>query len=48
MRVKNSRMEVLKTLISSKDLGSQEEVLKALKSEGYTITQATLSRDLNS
>ena len=46
MRVKNSRMEVLKMLISSKDLGSQEEVLKALKSEGYTITQATLSRDL--
>ena len=41
MRVKNSRMEVLKMLISSKDLGSQEEVLKALKSEGYT-----LSRDL--
>ena len=39
-------MEVLKMLISSKDLGSQEEVLKALSAEGYTITQATLSRDL--
>lgn len=46
MRIKNSRMEVLKMLISSKDLGSQEEVLKALRAEGYTITQATLSRDL--
>lgn len=46
MRIKNSRMEVLKMLISSKDLGSQEEVLKALREEGYTITQATLSRDL--
>lgn len=46
MRIKNSRMEVLKMLISSKDLGSQEEVLKALSAEGYTITQATLSRDL--
>lgn len=46
MRIKNSRMEVLKMLISSKELGSQEEVLKALRAEGYTITQATLSRDL--
>lgn len=46
MKVKNDRMEVLKMLISSKELGSQEEVLKALKAEGYTITQATLSRDL--
>lgn len=46
MRIKNSRMEVLKMLISSKELGSQEEVLKALEMEGFQITQATLSRDL--
>lgn len=46
MRAKSSRMEVLKMLISSKELGSQEEVLKALDKEGYQITQATLSRDL--
>ena len=39
-------MEVLKMLISSKELGSQEEVLKALEMEGFQITQATLSRDL--
>ena len=39
-------MKTLKMLISSKELSSQEEVLKALAKEGFTITQATLSRDL--
>lgn len=33
-------------LISSKELCSQDEVLKALKKEGFTLTQATLSRDM--
>lgn len=46
MKVKNSRMEALKMLISSQELGSQEEVLQALAKEGYKLTQATLSRDL--
>ena len=31
MKIKNSRMEALKMLISSKELGSQEEVLMELK-----------------
>ena len=39
-------METLKMLISSQELSSQEEVLKALSKEGYKLTQATLSRDL--
>ena len=39
-------MEALKMLISSQELGSQEEVLQALAKEGYKLTQATLSRDL--
>ena len=46
MKVKNSRIETLKMLISSKELGSQEEVLQALKREGFRLAQATLSRDL--
>lgn len=46
MKVKNDRIETLKMLISSKELGSQEEVLQALQREGFTLTQATLSRDL--
>lgn len=32
-------------IISSKELGSQEEVLQALRKEGFSLTQATLSRD---
>ena len=39
-------MEALKMLISSMELGSQEEVLQALEKEGFKLTQATLSRDL--
>lgn len=46
MKVKSNRMELLKMLISSKEMSSQEELLKALATEGYKITQATLSRDL--
>ncbi|HEY9544013.1 arginine repressor [Prevotella sp.] len=46
MKVKTSRIETLKMLISSKELCSQEEVLQELKKEGYTLTQATLSRDM--
>ena len=46
MKVKNSRLEALKMLISSMELSSQEEVLRALKTEGFQLTQATLSRDL--
>lgn len=46
MKEKTSRMEALKMLISSQELGSQDEVLQALAKEGYKLTQATLSRDL--
>lgn len=33
-------------LISSQELCSQDEVLRALEKEGFVVTQATLSRDL--
>ncbi len=33
-------------IISSQELGNQEEVLQALASEGFRVTQATLSRDM--
>ena len=46
MRKKNERIDTVKMLISSKELGSQAEVLQALLEEGYKVTQATLSRDL--
>ena len=46
MKIKNSRLEALRMIISSQQLGSQEELLNALQQEGYKLTQATLSRDL--
>ena len=46
MKVKNSRLEALRLIISSQQLGSQEELLIALQKEGFKLTQATLSRDL--
>ena len=46
MKVKNTRLEALRMIISSHELGSQDELLAALKKEGFQLTQATLSRDL--
>ena len=46
MREKDSRLETLRLIISSQQLGSQEELLNALQKEGFQLTQATLSRDL--
>lgn len=46
MKVKNNRLEALRMIISSQELGSQDELLNALKGEGFQLTQATLSRDL--
>ena len=46
MKVKNSRLEALRLIISSQQLGSQDELLSALQKEGFKLTQATLSRDL--
>lgn len=46
MKAKNYRLETLKMLISSKEYCSQDDILKALKKEGFSVTQATLSRDM--
>jgi transcriptional regulator of arginine metabolism len=46
MKSKNSRLDAIKMIISSKELGSQDELLQELIKEGYSLTQATLSRDL--
>ena len=47
MKEKNNRLEALRLIISSQQMGSQEELLNALQKEGFQLTQATLSRDLN-
>ncbi len=46
MKAKNDRLETLRMIISSREMGNQEELLAALREEGFVVTQATLSRDL--
>lgn len=46
MKVKNQRLEAIRLIISSQQLGSQDELLNALRKEGFILTQATLSSDL--
>ena len=46
MKNKNSRLDSIRIIISSKEIGSQEELLQELAKEGFQLTQATLSRDL--
>ncbi len=46
MTNKSKRLDSIKMIISSKEIGSQEELLRELAKEGYELTQATLSRDL--
>ncbi|MBI4429201.1 MAG: arginine repressor [Ignavibacteriales bacterium] len=43
---KQSRHAAIKHIISHRLVGTQEDLRKALKSAGFGITQATLSRDL--
>jgi transcriptional regulator of arginine metabolism len=46
MKKKQNRLDVIKMIISGKEVGSQEELLQELYNEGFELTQATLSRDL--
>ena len=46
MKDKHLRLEAIKIIISSREIGSQDEILQELIKEGFTLTQATLSRDL--
>ncbi len=46
MRERQERLKAIKRIIRENRIDSQERLLKFLESEGYTVTQATLSRDL--
>lgn len=46
MNIRSKRLETIKMLLSSKEIGNQEDLLNELRSEGIVVTQATLSRDL--
>lgn len=47
MKVKNSRLDTIRLILSTQEIGSQEELLNELAKEGFKLTQATLSRDLH-
>lgn len=46
MKTKKNRLETIRMIVSNREIGSQEELLTALREEGFNVTQATLSRDL--
>ncbi|HAD00754.1 MULTISPECIES: arginine repressor [Macellibacteroides] len=46
MKTKQHRMEAICRIIESESIHNQEELQKRLESLGFTLTQATLSRDI--
>lgn len=46
MSKKHIRFETIEKIVSSNKIIAQDELLTLLNSEGYNVTQATLSRDL--
>ena len=46
MKAQDVRRNKIKEIISREAIGSQEELNKALNKAGFSLTQATLSRDL--
>ncbi|MBQ7443642.1 MAG: arginine repressor [Bacteroidaceae bacterium] len=43
---KSTRLEVIKMIVTSQELATQDELLRELAKAGFPLTQATLSRDL--
>ncbi len=46
MKNRNDRLMAIRKIIGDKEISSQEELLVILEKQGYSMTQATLSRDL--
>lgn len=44
--MKEYRQNEIMSLISEKEIETQEELLEALRSKGFKVTQATISRDI--
>ncbi|MBE6587249.1 MAG: arginine repressor [Ruminococcaceae bacterium] len=44
--MKSRRQNVILSIIESRDVETQEELIDALRSEGFNVTQATVSRDI--
>lgn len=48
MKNKKIRHQIIRDIINSSSIGSQDDLLRVLMSKGFSLTQATLSRDLKS
>ena len=46
MKDRNERLMAIRRLINGTNISSQEELLHLLEQQGFSMTQATLSRDL--
>lgn len=46
MKDRNERLMAIRRLINGSNISSQEELLSLLERQGFSMTQATLSRDL--
>lgn len=46
MRERPARLQTIKRIIRNERINSQEQLLRHLEHEGFSVTQATLSRDL--
>jgi transcriptional regulator of arginine metabolism len=44
---KKDRLEKIKSLINEYEISTQEELTEMLNKEGYDVSQATVSRDIN-
>ncbi len=44
---RRERLKVIKEIINSKKVSSQEELVKELEVRGFSVTQSTISRDLD-
>jgi len=44
---RDERLKAIKEIIAGKKISSQEELQKELQKKGFSVTQATVSRDIN-
>ena len=44
---KSERLELIKKIVAENAVETQHDLLKLLEAEGLTLTQATISRDMN-
>lgn len=44
---KEQRLEAIVNIVSTNSVGGQEQLQRLLENEGFRVTQATLSRDIN-